>query len=247
MSHAVLAALGENIRVCDSADFDATNDYLLRGADLTGVANSQTGIFSCWVRIDGGNSAQISLLHNALARFLIIRNSSNKFRLVGKNAAGSGIIDIATSSTYLASTTWLNVLIAWDLANTTASIYISDISDFASSGILNDTLDYTDTDWAIGAIINGNAKFDGCMSELYFAPGQYLDFSVIANRRKFISSGGRPVYLGSDGSLPTGTAPLVYSHLDDGEAVANFATNRGTGGDFTITGTLATGSTSPSD
>jgi hypothetical protein len=39
----------------------------------------------------------------------------------------------------------------------------------------------------------------------------------------------------------------MYHHLDNGEAVANFATNRGTGGNFTITGTLDTASTSPSD
>jgi hypothetical protein len=39
----------------------------------------------------------------------------------------------------------------------------------------------------------------------------------------------------------------MYLHLDDGETVNNFALNAGTGGDFTVNGTLATAATSPSD
>jgi hypothetical protein len=85
------------------------------------------------------------------------------------------------------------------------------------------------------------------MAELYFAPGQYLDFSTESNRRKFITAIGTPMDLGSDGSAPTGTAPLVYQRLAAGETVANFATNRGTSDDFSIIGTLVTGSSSPSD
>ena len=80
------------------------------------------------------------------------------------------------------------------------------------------------------------SAFNGALAEVYFAPGQYLYFSIASNRRKFISRTGKPVHLGTTGMLPTGTAPLVYHHLDDAEAVANFATNRGTGGNFTITG-----------
>ena len=57
---------------------------------------------------------------------------------------------------------------------------------------------------------------------------------VAANIAKFRGSDGKPMRILSDGSGPTGTAPLAYFHLDDGEAVANFALNRGTGGDFTV-------------
>lgn len=40
---------------------------------------------------------------------------------------------------------------------------------------------------------------------------------------------------------------IIYFHLDPAEAPADFATNRGTGGNFSITGALTAGSTSPSD
>jgi len=67
--------------------------------------------------------------------------------------------------------------------------------------------------------------------------------SIEANRRKFIDAIGKPVFLGSDGSLPTGVAPAMFF---SGDSTA-FATNRGTGGPFTLTGSLTNASTSPSD
>jgi hypothetical protein len=88
---------------------------------------------------------------------------------------------------------------------------------------------------------------DGGMAELFFAPGQFLDFSVQSNRRKFRSSGGKPISLGADGSTPTGTKPLIYLHLDDAETANNFATNRAGNGNLTVTGALTTRATSPSD
>ena len=135
---------------------------------------------------------------------------------------------------------------SWDMA-VTSHVYVNDASDKNQVTLTDDTIDYTKEDCVVGAQGDGTFKFDGCLAELYFAPGQYLDFSIVANRRKFISASGKPIQLGRRGELPTGTAPLVYQHLDKGEAVANFATNRGPGGDFTITGTPDTGSTSPSD
>ena len=113
----------------------------------------------------------------------------------------------------------------------------------------NDTIAYAGaTNWGLGAVVGtGSGKIFGSLAEFYFAPNQYLDFSNIYNRRKFISSTGKPVFLGSSGALPTGTSPIIYNHINKAEAAANFALNRGTGGNFTITGILDTASTSPSD
>lgn len=254
MSQQVLMfATSENLIGCDSADFDGTSDYMTRGAGLTGAANAKTGIFSAWIRLDGGDGAQIEMLHGTVSlgggdtRFHCFRGSGNKISIFGFNAAGISILNVATVASYTAGATWYHVLSSWDLASAATHLFINDVSDESTVTATDDTIDYTLGDWAIGAMPSTIQKFNGCLAEFYFAPGQYLDFSAIANRRKFISAGGNPVVLGADGSFPTGTAPLVYQHLADGEAVANFATNRATGGDFTITGTLTTGSTSPSD
>ena len=246
---ALMAGYANPMIVVDGADFDGTNDYMTRGGGLGGAADNKSGIFSAWVRLDGGNGAEMEILDagNSVSdgvRFL--RGSTDKFQMVAFNAAGTLLVNIAPAGTYQAGSEWRHILASWNLATPIATMYISD-GDLASGAPTDDTIDYTESDWSIGANVSGGNKFNGAVAELYFAPGQYLDFSLVANRRKFISASGKPVHLGAAGALPTAIAPLVYQHLDDGEAVANFATNRGTGGNFTITGTLDTGSTSPSD
>ena len=236
--------------LCDSADFDGTNDYMSRGADLTGNADSKLGIFSAWYRIDGGDGGTRYLLQGVAtgitSHFRVWQTqTTNLIEVVGFNAAGSTIMTLQ-SSAYTAGATWLHILASWDLGNSVSHLYINDVSD-NNPTLSDDTIDYTVPDWFIGARADAAAKLDGCLAEFYFAPGQYLDFSNTYFRRKFISPLGKPVSLGSDGSLPTGTAPIAYQRVADGAAVATFATNLGSGGDFSITGTLTTGSTSPSD
>lgn len=246
----LFASYDNPLVLCDSADFDGTNDYMTRGAGLTGAADSKTGILSLWIRLDGGDGATMAILRSTVAanQFLFLHNSSNIFSLGGDNSAGTEILLLQSNTAYTAGATWLHFLASWDLANAAGHLYINGTSDLAAGSTLtDDTLDYTLADWGIGAQVDGNLKLNGCLAEFYFAPGQYLDFSNAYNRRKFISATGKPVSLGATGSLPTGTAPLVYQRVADAAAVATFATNLGSGGDFSITGTLATGSTSPSD
>jgi hypothetical protein len=68
----------------------------------------------------------------------------------------------------------------------------------------------------------------GCCAHIYFNQAETLDFTVVANRRLFVTA--PPTYkyvsLGSDGSTPTGTAPIYYFR----GAGESFKTNRGTGG-----------------
>lgn len=236
------------LAICDSAQFDGTNDYMQTGS-LTGAADSKLGLLSFWIRLDGNNGGTHQIFNaDSTGRIIIQRNSSNLFQISAKNAAGTSILNITTVAAYTASATWLHVLSAWNMATAgSASIYVNDVLTYTEVTFTNDTIDYTTVTTSIGASVTGVNKATACLAELYFAEGQYLDLSVTANRRKFISSGGKPVYLGTTGLLPTGTAPIVFQHLDDAEAPADFATNRGTGGNFSITGTLTTGSTSPSD
>lgn len=163
------------------------------------------------------------------------------------NAAAATILDISTTATFLSGPTWRHILASWDLAVPGARhLYINDVSDISATIFTNDTIDYTLGDWTIGRRAWLAGFFDGCLAETVFHLG-YLDLSVEANRRKFITASGKPVNLGDDGSLPFGAAPIVYQRRRVGEAVANFATNRGSGGNFSISGSLSAGSTSPSD
>ena len=79
-----------------------------------------------------------------------------------------------------------------------------------------------------------HAAYRGGLAEYYYAPGQYINFNIESNRRKFINADGTPVDLGADGSTPTGSRPMMYLSLRDGEAATEFATNRGYGSNFTV-------------
>jgi hypothetical protein len=69
----------------------------------------------------------------------------------------------------------------------------------------------------------------------------YIDLSVESNRRLFITAGGKPV----NPDLPR--AILGTPLIDLRGPASAFGTNNGSGGDFTVTGTLTDASTSPSD
>lgn len=86
--------------------------------------------------------------------------------------------------------------------------------------------------------------YKGDASDVYIAPGQYIDFSDVAVQAKFRDPvTHKPVYLGANGELPTGTPPQVFFSGDS----SSFATNRGLAGPFTLTGALTNANSSPSD
>lgn len=253
----LIAGYANPLLLVDSADFDGTNDYMTTSAGLTGAADSKTGTMSLWIRIDGGDGTFRTFLTDnvsvggpggASTRVSVGIRDTNVLQVTARAATGTTNLDIRSVTAYTASATWLHFMASWNLAIAGSSrLYVNDVSDLSEITYTDTNIDYTVADWSVGAICDGTSKLDGCLAELYFSPGQYMDFSLVSNRRKFISASGKPVWLGADGSAPTGTAPLVYQRVADGAAVATFATNLGTGGNFSITGTLTSGSTSPSD
>lgn len=87
--------------------------------------------------------------------------------------------------------------------------------------------------------------FRGDMAELWIASGQnILSGNDIPEdtRRKFISAAGRPVPLGTNGELPTGTAPTIFGH---GDKNTFLQPNLGTGGGFALIGSISDSVTPP--
>ena len=226
-------------------DYDGTNDYATRGADLTGMADGKQGTLSVWVRIDGGDGANRLVIGNgataAANRFALLLTTANVFQVSAGTAAGAGLLDIR-SSAYTAGATWLHVLASWKLDTVGARhIYVTDVSDLAVTTFTDGTIDYTLSDWGVGALPDASLKWNGCISELFFHP-VYIDLSVEANRRKFITAAGKPAFLGANGSTPLGVQPLLYSPTGDPSA-----SQLGSGGLFSLTGALGVASTSPFD
>jgi len=230
----------------EPATFDGTNDYLTRGGNLTGIADGKAGTISFWFR--RGATADTYMLTSAettVLRFAAMFQSS-KVTVYGRNAAASDILNLRTVNTFGISPIWHHAIASWNLATGAGYLYIDNVSDLeASPTLTDDTLDlaYSTGEWAIGANTNGGQKMTGDLADLWFHT-TYIDLSIAANRAKFIDQNTlRPVPLGAKGELPTGSQPLLYLGRD----YANFHTNLGSGGAFTVTGALTRGTTSPSD
>ena len=235
---------------CDAADFDGTNDLMLRGGELTGNADAKVGILRVCLRIDGGDgvlrrvfSLQTGSGSPGLSLLFL---ATNKIRLAGNNAAGTSILRKDTTPTYTAGATWLTISGAWNLATPESQLYVGDSAPALDANVnTDDTLDYTKGNCAIGAQGDGAAKFNGCLAEIIFWPATYASLDTEANRRLLVGADGKPVDPAA--AIAAWGTPIVHQHIDDGGAAADFATNLGSGGDFTITGTLDVCDSSPTD
>lgn len=234
--------------IANAVDYDGSTNYLLRGAGLTGAVDGAQGILSAWVRFDGGDGSVLRLLNNSVGTVVVGKRADNKIVVEVYNAAASSILIFATVNTYTASATWLNILASWDIGfgagSKLSNLYITDISDKnvdTDLGVAS-VVDYTASDWSVGATTAIGAFFNGCVAEVYFNIATYLDFTNSANRRKFISATGKPVNLGADGSTPTGLSPILYLK----NPAASIGTNSGSGGNMSANGVFNNCSTSPS-
>ena len=225
-----------------AVNFDGTNDYLRKSSDLTSNADGKTGILSFWVKINGADGTEFNISSSGTwataTRHQAIRNTSNKISIFWDNSASTAIMSVTSGRTVTASDGWVHVLCAWDLANTTAQLYINDVSEDASPTATNDTIDYTQTDHAIGTDMSNTLKLNGELADYYFNNEVFLDMDTASNRRLFIDAKGNPVDLGSDGSTPTSAIPRIYLNQN---ALATWHTNAGDGGGFTENGALTAG------
>lgn len=217
-----------------AVDFDGSADDLERVA-LVGAADSKTGIISAWFRADGGNGTSLGIFGNNGSSVYLRRSGGNKMKFVLHEVGQSVILDTTTVNNYMAGEGWQHYLASWDLEGGDTDnihLYVNDVDDQdGTTTVVDDTIDYTRTIWNYGSGAAG-FLFDGGLAEFYFAPGEFLDFSIEVNRRLFITADLKPVDLGPSGYKPTGTAPIVYMRTP----FNNAGLNSGTGGDFVING-----------
>ena len=233
------ATLFPNPTITDnSVNFDGTNDYLTRGGALTGLSDGDAGSTSFWFKFNGGNGSDVSIFTDNAGHVHIRRGSDNKIRMLMHTSGASELVDIQTSDTYTADGTWHHCMASWNTTSDTQHLYIDGVDKLSVNNSATGTIDYTQTDYAVGARTSGTNKINSDLAEFYFT-NEYLDLSQASNRLKFLTATGAPASLGSDGSTPTGTAAVVYLS----GATSTWHTNDGTGGGFTENGALTDGST----
>jgi len=232
-----------------AVDFNGSADYARRSDTMTGLADGKVGTVSLWFRADGGDGTLMDFISVGTAginRMIVQKTTGNAIRLQGVNASGTTILDATTATTFTAGAGWHHILAAWDMANSSnRAIYLDGSLDSTTwTTYTDDTIDYLGGSprTTVGANNANTAAllWDGCISEFWF-DDTYTDLSVQATREKFRSAAGKPVNLGSDGSVPTGTQPVYYFRT----ASPDWETNSGSAGNFTENGTLDACSTVP--
>lgn len=220
---------------------------LTKASDLSGIADGKQGTVSFWVKTEAAQDGVLAILMQIGAsaadqRFRINKTTGEALSIVGARSGGGGAVTLNSSTTLFSDNAWHHVLASWDTSSAAACLMYIDDSDVTNLVSRTDAaIDYTRGEVAIGGNYDGSFKLTGDLAEFWFDDSA-IDISSATNRRKFTTGAGLPELLGSDGSKPTGTAPLIYLR---GPA-ANWGTNAGSGGNFSVTGTFADAATKPS-
>jgi len=202
---------------------------------------------SFWFKRDPNNIgfAQTFIHYsNAGAGYFRVRlDGGNKFHIDGRQAVTNSYKSVLKSNMAMPDGKWYHVIFSLDTTNRALDqLYINDVNVTDST---SDTLTAFGggDEMSIGAFAPtiGTIKYYGDIADLWIDFDNKIDFSVEANRRAFISASGKAVYLGSDGSLPTGSAPEVFLTGD----TDNWHINKGTGGGFNENGALTDAATTP--
>lgn len=222
----------ESADIAEAIDFDGTNDFLTRTGGLTGITDGKTFTLSFWLWAPNTpTQGQIICNTGSSPQRFAFYVSSNNVNMRGYDASGS--ILLQGSFFYgFAINTWNHILVSFDMANTdNRFIYINDVDQGGASfnAYVNGNIDFTNGDWRIGAIDASTALYKTRFSNVYF-DRTYRNLSITANRRLFVTADLKPA------ADQAALNPILYLPMDDPTSPG---ANAGTGGDFTLTGTVA--------
>lgn len=197
-------------------------------AAVSGLANSPTLLMSLWFLRPTG-SAAFAILNGGGGGFIwdLIPNVGSGTVFTRLDNSNSDVYDSTNMTSITVADTWVNVLLAYNRSTGARQRYVQD-TDKSSDTSGPTGFDLALAENALQLPPTGDTTTG--LSMVYISTG-FLDFSVEANRRKFIDAEGKPVDLGADGSLPTGSQPEIFA--PDG----NIGNNLGSGGNATVTGT----------
>lgn len=209
---------------------NSTGNYIGKLTSLTGASSSSnTSTLVCWFYVNE------STTYN---RTLLSIGSAVSWRVsYGKIFHSLSTGNYVQFNETLADAGWHCLMFSRNGGTYTVygdgtAMTIDTVNSFNYSGNSN----YASTPVRLGLLSDDTQNLNGYLAELWFSD-TFIDFSQESNRLKFRDAFGNPVNLGTDGSVPTGTAPLMYMRFDP----LSFATNSGVGGNFTINGTITDG------
>ena len=79
---------------------------------------------------------------------------------------------------------WRQLLASYRASSQTLHVYVNDVLDTLDYSAMNTgAIDWTQSNWALGALVSASQLFNGDMAEIWL-DDSYSDLSVENNRRK---------------------------------------------------------------
>ena len=236
--------IGGSQYVAQAVLFDGA-DYLSRGASLTGLVDAKTFTLSFWVKFTSFVANAPIIRTGAGTQGYVRVSSSGQLSMIFEDSTGARVLNATVSSGSNFSTgQWYHVAISVDLTNSSnrAVYYNGSAVTVTWSTYSNTNMDLANGGFYVGYNPDSGVIISADIADLWFN-NTYLALS--SNINKFILQ-GKPVSLGATGENPSGSQPILYLSRLGGNTPTDFATNKGSGGGMTVTGTLTASSTSPS-
>lgn len=232
--------------VPNAVEFDGVNDYLDGIGSIAPDSKTWTGSFWLYTAdFSNFDPVGFSQIFNGATNQMVIRlDDDGSVHFIAENASDVEILDLSTAPSVHVEGVWQHFLFSFDLANPASPLlYINDVNVPLTNNIfIDDFIEASIYEVSWGGGHTGLRKHNGYSADVWIDFGTYIDLSDAAERAKFIDANGNPVFLGADGSLPTGSAPDIFLSGDTDTWHQNKNT---TAGGFTENGTLTTASTSP--
>ena len=215
-------------------NFDGTNDYLTA---TDPVPDGELGLFSAWVKFNGGDGSDQQILFSTGSYFTVKRHNNGKIYIIGYDSSAAAKIEITSTGVYLADNTYHHIMASWQ-TSVASHLWIDGVDVKNQVTLASGDIDYTRGTFVVGATDAAADKLNGDIAQLYFT-NEYLDLSSSGNRDKFFStSDNGPVDVGSTGATPTGTQALILLN----NTLSTWHTNKGSATAFTEQGALTAGS-----
>lgn len=226
--------------------FNGTN-VDIKSTSATGVPGNVNAVtLSVWLRAaNTGNQQQVLYITNsggtALFNAKVLANGV--FQVEGFTSAGSTVFSGSFSTPVTG--VWEHFIVNYrddsltsdriqayrngssdETGFTVSSTNQVNIGQYANVGVTYDP-----------SLVTSSNRYAGSMAELYLQTATDIDLTNPATLAKFIN-GTAPTALGTNGITPTGLQPNLYFSRGSSDAVSTFASNRGSMGNFALTGTL---------
>tara|TARA_R110000824_G_scaffold133677_1_gene296509 strand:+ start:695 stop:2821 length:2127 start_codon:yes stop_codon:yes gene_type:complete len=224
---AATSGTGEDAIEPVGIDFNGSNTFLSRSSDLTNNASGKEFTISFWIYLAEADSFQ-AYSNDGLK--LAVYGSRDQLIVIGRNSSGTNVLVFEISSNAFRLNTFFNVIISVDLTNTSNRyVFVNDENATINWQVYNnDTIDFTNANHAIGA--NTANTYYRAHSRM---AGFYLDYTF----RNLTTTSNRRLFIDADGLYVTPpTSGIISVPMDD---ASNPGRNDGTGGDFTLNGTIA--------